>query len=91
MSSVRSNNISLKYQRFTTLGFKDIRIKNRVCGKGSTPFYSLKNVNVIVSKMRVLGKKQESTPSLFRVKNLKGHRYSVTNNKIIIHRLPNYI
>ena len=27
MSSVRSNNISLKYQRFTTLGFKDIGIR----------------------------------------------------------------
>ena len=26
MNSVRSNNISLKYQRFTTLGSKDIRI-----------------------------------------------------------------
>ena len=28
ISSVRSNNISLKYQRFTTLGFKDIVIIN---------------------------------------------------------------
>ena len=27
MTSVRSNNISLKYQRFTTLGFKDIGIR----------------------------------------------------------------
>ena len=26
MTSVRSNNISLKYQRFTTLGLKDIGI-----------------------------------------------------------------
>ena len=28
MNSVRSNNISLKYQRFTTLGFKDLGIIN---------------------------------------------------------------
>jgi len=28
MNSVRSNNLSLKYQRFTTLGSKDIRIIN---------------------------------------------------------------
>ena len=28
MNSVRSNNISLKYQRFTTLGSKDIEIIN---------------------------------------------------------------
>jgi len=28
MNSVRSNNISLKYQRFTTLGSKDIAIIN---------------------------------------------------------------
>ena len=28
MNSVRSNNISLKYQRFTTLGSKDIGIIN---------------------------------------------------------------
>ena len=28
MNSLRSNNISLKYQRFTTLGFKDIGIIN---------------------------------------------------------------
>ena len=27
MTSVRSNNISLKYQRFMTLGFKDIGIR----------------------------------------------------------------
>ena len=29
LNSVRSNNISLKYQRFTTLGFKDIGIINQ--------------------------------------------------------------
>ena len=28
MNSVRSNNISLKYQKFTTLGSKDIEIIN---------------------------------------------------------------
>ena len=28
MHSVRSNNVSLKYQRFATLGFKDIGILN---------------------------------------------------------------
>ena len=27
MNSIRSNNISLKYQRFTTLGSKDIEIR----------------------------------------------------------------
>ena len=38
MNSVRSNNISLKYQRFTTLGSKAIGIiKFRVCGKDSIP------------------------------------------------------
>ena len=29
MSSVRSNNIGLNYQRFITLGFKDIGIKKK--------------------------------------------------------------
>ena len=29
MTSVRSNNMSLKYQRFTTLGFKDNVIRNQ--------------------------------------------------------------
>ena len=38
MNSVRSNNISLKYQRSTTLGSKEIGIKKlRVCDKDSIP------------------------------------------------------
>ena len=37
MNSVISNNLSLKYQRFTTLGSKDIRIIFRVFNKDSIP------------------------------------------------------
>ena len=34
MNYIRSNNVSLNYQRFTTLGYKDIGdYKIRVCGK----------------------------------------------------------
>ena len=43
MTSVRSNNISLKYQRFTIVGFKDNRdYKIRVCGKDSIPLLHVK-------------------------------------------------
>ena len=37
MNSVISNNLSLTYQRFTTLGSKDIRIIFRVFNKDSIP------------------------------------------------------
>ena len=40
MTSVRSNNISLKYQRFTTLGLKDRDYKIRVCSEDSIPLSS---------------------------------------------------
>ena len=36
MNSIRSNNVSLKYQRFATLGSKDYKF--RVCDKDSIPF-----------------------------------------------------
>ena len=39
MTSVRSNNLSFKYQRFTTLGFKDIGIrKSEFVGKNQFLF-----------------------------------------------------
>jgi len=37
MHSVRSNSLSLKYQRFTSLSCKDIDKKSSVCGKKSAP------------------------------------------------------
>ena len=36
MNSIRSNNVSLKYQRFATFEYKDYKF--RVCGKDSIPF-----------------------------------------------------
>ena len=37
MNSMRSNNISLKYQRFTTSGCKDLGIR-KISDKDSIPF-----------------------------------------------------
>ena len=50
MTSVRSNNISLKYQRFTTLGFKDIGIrKSEFVAKNQLLCAIIKNINIIFS------------------------------------------
>ena len=50
MTSVRSNNISLKYQRFTTLVFKDIGIrKSEFVAKNQLLYAIIKNINIIFS------------------------------------------
>ena len=40
MNSVRSKNLSLKYQRFALSGCKDVGIR-KVCGKDSIPLHEL--------------------------------------------------
>ena len=39
MNSVRSSNLSLKYQRFTTSGCKDIGIRISICDKDLFPLF----------------------------------------------------
>jgi len=57
MISVRSNDISLKYQRFTTLGFKDIGIRKlEFVAKNQLFFGISKNILSSFQKM-VLFKK----------------------------------
>ena len=47
MNAVRSNNISLKYQRFTTLGFKDVGIrKSEFVAKNQLLYWFLFNPQV---------------------------------------------
>ena len=61
MSSVRSNNISLKYQRFTTLGFQDIGIrKSEFVSKNQLLWKSINWYKVAISR------KQKSIVSLIR-------------------------
>ena len=40
MNSVKSKNLSLKYQRFALSGCKDVGIR-KVCGKDSIPLHEL--------------------------------------------------
>ena len=40
MNAVRLSNLSMKYQRFTLSGCKDIGITQFVCGKNSIPIDS---------------------------------------------------
>ena len=49
MTCVRSKNISSKYQRFTTLGSKDIGIRKSVCGKESIPLHIILNDKIFRS------------------------------------------
>ena len=61
MNSVRSNNISLKYQRFTTLGFQDIGIrKSEFVSKNQLLWKSINWYKVAISR------KQKSIVSLIR-------------------------
>ena len=46
MNSVRSNNLSLKYQRVNLIGCKDIEIRKFECGKTSISFLQTNNKNI---------------------------------------------
>ncbi len=48
MNAVRSNNLSLKYQRFTSSGFKDKEIKKIDCGKDSSPLITKINLEGLI-------------------------------------------
>ena len=52
MNSVRSNSLSLKYQRFTASSCKDYGLENLVCGKDSIHFLE-EIINRLTMKLKL--------------------------------------